>query len=704
MIETILKELEKNSKGFNFLLEKFDISEDELMKTINDLIHDKKIFLNSNNKYEIVSDNFIIAELRKGLNGRGLITNNNMTITIESYDTHNALFGDIVIVKPYSLNKGTVLGIVKRRTNKIVCEVCIKQDKLILNPVIKDTEFSISIPKKFFNALNLIVGDRVCIDLDNKVSDDNTIYINDIAKINKMGHYTDRYSDEVAIAINRGFNIDFSEEAMYEASMIPKEVTGEDRKLRLDLRDLPIISIDPVNAKDLDDGFTIKKLENGNFLLVSCIMDVSHYIKPGMHLFQEVLERSTSVYIGEVVIPMLPSVLSNGILSLNEGVDRLVKAYSMEVSPNGEVVNYQMDYAVINSKKRMNYNDVNTYYDTGCISYDYLPFKDILDTALEFSKIMDLKKFNNGSLVFDSSDMIIEKDSNGTITSIYKRDEGLSERIIENIALLTGECQARKAFCEDWTFIYRIDDMPNNIKLDKSLSIIKDIDSDAFKNKEFYGVKIMQSILNKYRGTNEFPAISNMLLRCLSIAKYSTQNTGHYALATPYYAQVTSPIRRLPDLINQLLIDMYYGWYIPTEEDLKMLCNLEDYTCEFNYKERQADACEKDYIDLCSVKMMANYIGVEFRGVIIDIDRKGALIKLDNGIIVNTNPVTLGNYNTNPIKKTMIINDTGYKMKLATSVLVRISSVDISNKKIYVDITKVIVKEKEQVSKKVRKI
>ena len=109
MIETILKELEKNSKGFNFLLEKFDISEDELMKTINDLIHDKKIFLNSNNKYEIVSDNFIVAELRKGLNGRGLITNNNMTITIESYDTHNALFGDIVIVKPYSLNKGTVL-------------------------------------------------------------------------------------------------------------------------------------------------------------------------------------------------------------------------------------------------------------------------------------------------------------------------------------------------------------------------------------------------------------------------------------------------------------------------------------------------------------------------------------------------------------------------------------------------------------------
>ena len=228
MIETILKELEKNSKGFNFLLEKFDISEDELMKTINDLIHDKKIFLNSNNKYEIVSDNFIIAELRKGLNGRGLITNNNMTITIESYDTHNALFGDIVIVKPYSLNKGTVLGIVKRRTNKIVCEVGIKQDKLILSPVIKDTEFSICIPKKFFNALNLIVGDRVCIDLDNKVSDDNTIYINDITKISKIGHYTDKYSDEVAIAINRGFNIDFSEEAMYEVSMIPKEVTEEE--------------------------------------------------------------------------------------------------------------------------------------------------------------------------------------------------------------------------------------------------------------------------------------------------------------------------------------------------------------------------------------------------------------------------------------------------------------------------------------------
>ena len=135
-----------------------------------------------------------------------------------------------------------------------------------------------------------------------------------------------------------------------------------------------------------------------------------------------------------------------------------------------------------------------------------------------------------------------------------------------------------------------------------------------------------------------------------------------------------------------------------------MLYNLDDYTCEFNYKERQADACEKDYIDLCSAKMMVNYIGVEFQGVIIDIDRKGALIKLDNGIIVNTNPVTLENYNTNPIKKTMIINDTGYKMKLATSVLVRISSVDINNKKIYVDITKVIVKEKEQVSKKVRKI
>lgn len=704
MIETILNELAKSSKGFNFLLEKLDISEDELIKIINNLVHDKKIFLNSNNKYEIVSDEFIVAELRKGLNARGYITYNNITVNIESYDTHNALFGDVVVVNPLSSNKGMVIGIIKRRTNKIVCQVCVKEDKLVLSPVIKDTEFSISIPKKFFSTLNLIVGDRVCIDLDNKVSDDNTIYINDIAKINKMGHYTDRYSDEVAIAINRGFNIDFSEEAMYEASMIPKEVTEEERKLRLDLRDLPIISIDPVNAKDLDDGFTIKKLKNGNFLLVSCIMDVSHYIKPGMHLFQEVLERSTSVYIGEVVIPMLPSVLSNGILSLNEGVDRLVKAYSIEVSPNGEVINYQMDYAVINSKKRMNYNDVNTYYDTGCISYDYLPFKDVLDTALEFSKIMDLKRFDNGALIFDSSDMVTEKDSNGITTSVYKKSKGMSEGIIENIALLTGECQAKKAFCEGWAFIYRVDDMPNDIKLDKTLSIIKDIDSDAFKNKEFYGVKIMQSILNKYRGTEEFPAISNMLLRCLSIAKYSTQNTGHYALATSFYAQVTSPIRRLPDLINQLLIDMYYGWYIPTEEDLKMLCNLEDYTCEFNYKERQADACEKDHIDLCSAKMMANYIGMEFQGIIIDIDKKGALIRLDNGIIVYTNPVTLGNYNINSIKKTMIINDTGYKMKLTTSVLARISSVDISNMKIYVDITKVIVKEKEQVSKKVRKI
>ena len=218
-------------------------------------------------------------------------------------------------------------------------------------------------------------------------------------------------NDEIAIAISKNFDIDFSNATIEEVKNIPTSVRECDKINRVDLTNENIFTIDSISTKDMDDAISIKKLYNGNYELSVHIADVSHYVRVGSSLFKDALKRGTSVYLGDVVIPMIPSELSNGICSLNEGVERLTKTVCMEINRQGKVVNYKIFDSVIKSKKKMTYEDLNKIFNGEEIEdTDYLKFSNDLELMRELSNILYKRKNKKGNLEFDSSDMKVHKD------------------------------------------------------------------------------------------------------------------------------------------------------------------------------------------------------------------------------------------------------------------------------------------------------
>ena len=677
------------------IIEKLNLESNEDLEILNlklkKLIKDKKIFLNSKNKYCIITKEHIIAPLESCLKYK-YVTYNNEKIIIPEEHLHTALKNDLVVVEPTVSNKGRIVGIIKRKNNKLVCEVKERNNKLHLVPFNGNCELSINVQKEYKDLLtNLIIGDRVYIELDdNKIDEDNIVFVNNLTKI---GHFNDQMNDELAIAISKDFDIDFSEEALKEANNIPNHVLETEKKDRLDLTEEAIFTIDSISTKDMDDAISIKKRYNGNYLLGVHIADVAHYIKPGSALFKEALKRGTSVYLGDVVIPMIPSILSNGICSLNEGVERLTKSVIIEISPKGKIENYKIVDSVIKSKKKMTYEDLNELFENGSIEDEtYYAFNESLTLARELSNLLTSTKNKRGNLDFESSDMKIKKDENNKPQEFVKDNIGESQKIIENLMILANEVVATHFYWAELPFIYRIHNNPDELKIDNTLDIIEKLGYKLVHIHNAYGQKAIQSILNDYKGTPEYTIISNLLLRNMAKAVYSTENNGHYALALDNYCHFTSPIRRFPDLIVHTLINMFINNYSKNNYNSAVVQNLNEICEHSSYKERQANDAEKDYLKLKMAEYIQEHINEEFEGIILDIDKDKVFIKLNNNIKgtldmssdINT-AFEIDNQN-----KLLKCKYSKQKLNLGTKILLKVSSVNIPQKEIYFEIKDII--------------
>ena len=532
------------------------MEEQELESIIQELIDEKRIFLNNKKKYEVVKEEYLIGVLEKTSKDACYVIADDKKIMISSDALYTALKNDLVVVEKNENNYGTIKGILKRQNNKLVCEVKEHKNKLILVPFNGNCEIYLITPKELLK--DYIIGDRVYITLNNEINEDNVIVVKEITKI---GHFNDEFNDELSIAISRGFDINFSEEAMKEAYALPKTVLEHEKIGRLDLTNEIIFTIDSVKTKDMDDAVSIKKLANGNYELGVHIADVAHYIKPGMQLFKEAMERKTSVYIGEVVIPMIPSIISNGICSLNEGVDRLTKSYIVEITPKGKIVNYRRQNSVINSKKKMTYEELNELFNGNDVDESYLDFIEPLTYMRELSNIMTIKKRRKGHIDFGSNDIDVIKDlfENDRILEFDNKVCGESEKIVENFMTSTNEIVATDFYWRYLPFIYRTHDVPEEMRLGDTIEQIKELGfgKQLIGLQNSYGVKAIQSILEHYRETPVYSVVSNLLLRSMSKAKYSTENIGHFALASDAYCHFTSPIRKFPDLMDHTLIDIF---------------------------------------------------------------------------------------------------------------------------------------------------
>jgi len=687
MKDNVLNIIKKKSISFDLLLNISNLDKNELNNTLNELLRENKIFINSMNKYEILKDNLLVGTLERTSKGISYINVNKQKIIIEPEDLHTALKYDTVVVDITHENKGTIVGIIERKNNKLVCEVRTYHNKLVLIPFNGNCELHLIADQELLQ--NFIVGDRVYTNLPDKINEDNIIIVDNVTKI---AHSNERFSDEKAIAISKGFEVEFSKEELEEAENLPKFVRPQDKIDRLDLTDKVIYTIDSIHTKDIDDAISVEKLDNGNLLLGVHIADVGHYIKPGTALFNAAKRRKTSVYIGELVIPMLPSIISNGICSLNPGEERLARSTFIEYNHKGRIVNYSTFKSVIKSRKKMTYEDLNEYFNTNEIDPTYLPFLNEIQNMSNLATILSKIKLNNGYLEFESNDTEVQTNpyNNDEILGFINRAITFSNKIIEYFMIECNVVRAKDFNIKSVPIFYRVHDKPDGFKLESTFDLIKELGygKQLVRIQNAYGPKEIQNILHHYKSSPLFSVVSNLLLRSMAKAVDSVENIGHFALGEEYYGHFTAPIRRFIDLMHQVIEDLFMGDGIGYSYVHEIRKELYEIAADYNYKERQADDAEVDFAKLRMAQYMENHKDEEFIGMILDIDKNKIFVKLDNNVrgILDLDSDFGDAFSVDTHKKELICNYSKQRIKLGTKLLLTVSKVDIPQKEVYFNV------------------
>jgi len=435
-----------------------------------------------------------------------------------------------------------------------------------------------------------------------------------------------------ALIVREGMSETFSKPVLLEARNIPTTISKDEIAKRKDLRNLPIITIDGDDAKDLDDAVYVKKLPNGNYKLIVSIADVSHYIPEGSMLDQEAFKRGNSVYLVDRVLPMFPKEISNGICSLNPDEDKLTFTCEMEIDQNGKVVDSDTYKSVIKSVRRMTYTNVNRMIagEEEALK-EYADIKDMVMEMLELSKIIRQVKYNRGSIDFDLPEIKLILDENGKVKYIKNRDRGESERIIEDFMIAANETVAEKLFWMEIPSVYRTHEKPDpeRIKnLNETLSKFKyRIHSlDEIHPKKFQ--KIIED--SKERGINLL--VHKLILMALKQARYTVDNLGHFGLASGYYTHFTSPIRRYADLtVHRILNSVLHGYpskkvIAKNAEELPQICT------HISKTERAAMKVEDESVKIKLVEYMIDKVGEEYEATIVGFSNKRVFFETEEHV------------------------------------------------------------------------
>ena len=429
---------------------------------------------------------------------------------------------------------------------------------------------------------------------------------------------------------------EFPEPVIKQAKSIKQQLDDTDIKNRKDLRNEEIFTIDGEDAKDLDDAVNVTKLDNGNYILGVHIADVSHCVKEGTFLDQEAILRGTSVYMLDRVIPMLPVELSNGICSLNAGKDRLAISVIMEINPKGQVVSSDIFKSVINVTERMNYNDVQKILDHSDkeVVKKYDKYAEHFKRMEELAHILKARREKEGSLNLDIPETKVILDKNGVAVDIQKYEMHFSNEIIEQFMLTANETVAEKFFWLEAPFIYRVHEAPDIEKVTELNKFLFNLGYRVKCGKEEVHPTAFADVLNKIKGKPEEMVISNLVLRTLKVARYVSENKGHFGIASKYYCHFTSPIRRYPDLFIHRIISKYLsqGYNLSEEEKAIYGSQATKYAETSSEREKIAQKVERGSVDLKMAEYMEQHIGEEYDGIISSITSFGIFVELENTV------------------------------------------------------------------------
>ncbi|MBQ4284541.1 MAG: ribonuclease R [Lachnospira sp.] len=493
-----------------------------------------------------------------------------------------------------------------------------------------------------------------------------------------IGHINDPGTDIMSIVKGYDLPVEFPDNVMNSLKDIPDEVDSKDYSGRFDIRDMQMVTIDGEDAKDLDDAITITE-EDGLFHLGVHIADVSHYVTEGSPLDKEALKRGTSVYLVDRVIPMLPHKLSNGICSLNEGVDRLALSCFMDIDYKGNVLSHKICETVVKVDRRMSYTNVKKILvdkDESVIA-EYKELVPMFERMEKLAAILRDKRYKRGSVDFDFPETKITLNEKGEPIEIKPYDRNVATRIIEDFMLIANETVAEDYFWQEMPFVYRSHENPDPEKIAKLGTFINNFGYSIRIGDEVHP-KELQKLLTKIEGTAEENLIARLTLRSMKRAQYTTECVGHFGLAAKYYCHFTSPIRRYPDLqIHRIIKENLHGGMKDKRVDHynKILSEVAKHA---STTERRADDAERDTDKLKMVQYMEKYIGDEFEGVISGMTAWGIYVELPNTIegMVSLASMRDGYYVYDENHYEMINENTGKVYKLGQKVKVIVAGTD----------------------------
>lgn len=502
-----------------------------------------------------------------------------------------------------------------------------------------------------------------------------------------LGHVNDPGVDILSIVKGYDLPVEFEEKLLNQAERVGKPVSEADMAGRRDLRSLQMVTIDGEDAKDLDDAVSLTR-EGENYCLGVHIADVSNYVQENSALDREALNRGTSVYLVDRVIPMLPHTLSNGICSLNQGEDRLALSCLMKVNKKGEVVSYEIAETVICVDRRMSYTAVRKILEEGDpeLIQEYEELVPMFQDMQELAAILRRKRRQRGSIDFDFPESKIILDQKGNPVSIEPYERNVATDLIEDFMLLANETVAQHFYWMEVPFLYRTHETPDTEKIEKLATFIHNFGYHIKIKTSDHEVhpKEIQKLLASIEGTEEEALIARLALRSMKQAKYSVECTGHFGLACACYCHFTSPIRRYPDLqIHRIIKEQLRGRLMEKRIDhYKEI--LPEVARQTSRLERRADEAERETDKLKKAQYMKHHIGETLEGIISGITAWGIYVELPNTVegMIHVARLTGDYYYYKEETFEMVGRDTGRCFKLGQRLKVFVDSVDMVSKSV----------------------